>query len=193
MNRERFYILSLHITQKENWASNPREGEVMANTKNLNYNSNDIEIRNDATMVLKPKRYHYWYSYDEEKDETKYLRKFYKLELSFRRTINSSFKVTNEIHVRIDGDDDIRESPSIHINEIHNIKDLRKLISEALFRVSRFDVGEIPPSLRRDKRLNGYKYLTVSITDPDACASLFSDEWLAEVLHWVEALKERES
>lgn len=165
----------------------------MANTTNLNYNSNDIEIRNDATMVLKPKWYHCWYSYDEEKDETKYLRKFYKLELSFRRTVNDRFKITNEIHVRIDGDDDIRESPSIHINEIHNIKDLRKLISEALFRVSRFDVGEIPPSLRRDRRLDGYKYLTVSITDPDACADLFSDEWLDVVMKWVEALKERES
>lgn len=164
----------------------------MPNTKNLNYNSNDVEIRNDATIVLKPKWCHCWYS-DEDKDETKYLRKFYKLELSFRRTINDRFKVTNEIHVRIEGEHDIRESHSIPINEIHNIKDLKSLISDAFFMVSHFDVGEIPPSLRRDKRLDGYKYLTVSITDPDACASLFTDEWLAEVLHWVEAFKKRES
>lgn len=164
----------------------------MPNTKNLNYNSNDIEIRDNNTMVLKPKWYHSWYS-DDDIDESRYLRKFFKLKLYFARTVNEKFKHIDEIHVEVDADHDIRESHSIHVNEIHNIKDLRSLISDALFMVSHFDVGEIPASLKRDKRLNGYKYLTVSITDPDACASLFTDEWLAEILHWVEALKKRES
>lgn len=159
-------------------------------TKNLPYNSSHVEIRNNATIVLKPKWYHCWYS-DEDIDESRYLRKFFKLELSFRRTINERFKVTDEIHVRLEGEHDIRESHSIHMNEIHNIKDLRRLISDAFFMVSHFDVGEIPPSLRRDKRLDGYKYLTVSITDPDACASLFSDEWLYSIMEWVTTLKER--
>lgn len=166
----------------------------MMDTKDLAYNANDIEIRNNNVLVLKPKWCYPWYD-DDIKYETLKLKKFYRLKLYFARTVNEKFKHIDEIHVEVDGDYDIRESPSIPINEIHNIKDLRSLISEALFRVSHFDVGGIPSSLLRDKRIEwvAYKHLTVSISYPDAVASLFSDEWLTEVLHWVEALKKRES
>ena len=147
-------------------------------TKDLQYNSNDVEIRDDSIMVLKPK-WCYRYYPDEVINETRKLRKFYKLKLSFHRTVDESFKIKeNEFHVEVEGDHDIRESPSIPVNEIHDVKDLRTLISEALFRVSHFDVGEIPPSLKQDKKWDGYKYLTVSITDPEICSSLFSHEWL---------------
>lgn len=158
----------------------------MADTRDLQYNANDVEVRNDDIIVLKPKWCYEWYP-DEIKDETRKLRKFYKLKLSFHRTITETCKITNEFHVVVEGDHDIRSSPSKSADEIHNVEDLRKLISEALFRVSHFDVGEIPPSLRRgqDKKWDGYKYLTVSITDPETCSSLFSREWLEKILQWI--------
>lgn len=157
-------------------------------TLNLNYNSNDIEIRNDDTLVLKPKWCYSWYP-EEVKKETKRLRKYYKLKVYFHRTVNDKFQKTGGIHVTIVGDDDIRSSPSVHMKFIKTKDDLRSLIAEALFRVMGFDVGEIPKSLKSSKIAEGHKYLTISISDPDAVAELFSEEYLEATLRSLKSLK----
>ena len=149
----------------------------MGKTLNLYYNSNDVDIR-DNTIVLKPKRCYPFYP-DEITEEMGSLRKYYKLDISFHRTM------ADEIFVVIECDNDHRVSPPIKSNNIKTKEDVRSIIAEALFRVKAFYVGEIPPSLKKSKIAEGYKYLTVSITDPDAVAKLFCDEYLECVLEWV--------
>ena len=150
----------------------------MMKTLNLNYNSNDIEIREDV-IVLKPKRCYPFYP-DEIKEEMSSLRKYYKLCITFHRTM------ADEIYAVIDCDTDHRVSPTIKSKYIKTKEDVRTLIAEALFRVKAFDVGEIPPSLKKSKISEGCEYLTVSITDPDVVAKLFSDEYLLHILSWVD-------
>lgn len=146
-------------------------------TLNFTYCSNEIEVRDNNTIVLKPKRSYEYYS-DEKKDEMGPLRKYYKLYCSFHKT------AAGKIFVLVDCDTDHRCSPEAE-PKFETIKDLRTLIAEALFRVKAFDVGKIPASLKKARIAEGCEYLTVSILDPSVVAELFSDDYLLQILSWV--------
>lgn len=157
----------------------------------LSYNSNHIEIRNGGDIVLKPRHTYAWYKYDEATEDVHKLKKFFKLRVIWSRTVDQEFHMTNGIHVNIDGDDDVRSSPSLDLSDINSTEDLREILAEALLRVQRFDVGPIPTSLQTSRIAEGCRYLAVSIADPEAVASLFSDEYLNGILEWVKKEIER--